>query len=63
METGKDIDSITWNPTGGAGWSMTAPSEAADVAWMNNTLKSRASPFTTQPARPPTMTTTARPRV
>jgi hypothetical protein len=42
METGKEIDALTWNPTGGPDWSITAPSEAADIAWMNNTLQSRA---------------------
>jgi hypothetical protein len=42
MEAGKDIDSINWNPTGGSAWRMTAPSEADDVIWMNDTLKSRA---------------------
>jgi hypothetical protein len=42
MEIGKEVDALTWNATGGTDWSMTAPSEAADVAWMNNTLKSRA---------------------
>ncbi len=42
MEAGTDIDAITWNPTGGAEWKMTAPSEAGDVTWMNNTLKTRA---------------------
>jgi hypothetical protein len=25
MEAGKDIDAITWNPTGGAEWKMIAP--------------------------------------
>ncbi len=42
MEKGTDIDKLTWNPTGGPAWSMTAPSEAADVDWMNTTLKTRA---------------------
>jgi hypothetical protein len=46
MEAGKDIDAITWNPTGGAEWKMTAPSEADDVTWMNNTLKTRAPRIT-----------------
>ena len=36
----------TWNPTGGQDWRITAPSEAADVTWMNNTLKSRAPSIT-----------------
>jgi len=42
MEAGKDIDGINWNPTGGSTWKMTAPSEADDVGWMNDALKSRA---------------------
>jgi hypothetical protein len=42
IEAGKDIDAINWNPTGGADWKMTAPSEAADVTWMNDALKTRA---------------------
>src|SRR5258708_32736345 len=35
MEAGSEIDRLTWNPTGGPAWQMTAPSEAADVDWMN----------------------------
>jgi hypothetical protein len=46
MEAGKDIDPISWNPTGAAGWKMTAPAEVADVTWMNNTLKTRAPRIT-----------------
>jgi hypothetical protein len=46
MEAGKDIDGINWNPTGGAGWTMTAPAEAADVVWMNDALKTRAPRIT-----------------
>ena len=42
MEAGTDIDAVSWNPTGGPDWSVTAPSEAADVGWMNNALQSRA---------------------
>jgi hypothetical protein len=53
MEAGKDIDPITWNPTGGAGWKMTAPAEAADAAWMNNALKSRAPRITVHDAASP----------
>jgi len=51
-------------PDGGAGWSMTAPRRRL-TSLDDNTLKSarRASPFTTAACRPPTMTTTARPRV
>jgi len=50
MEAGKDIDSLTWNPTGGSEWQITAPSEAGDVGWMNNTLKSRAPRITVHDA-------------
>jgi hypothetical protein len=50
MEAGKDIDSINWNPTGGTGWRMSAPAEASDVDWMNNTLKSRAPRITVHDA-------------
>ena len=46
MEAGKSVDPITWNPTGGPAWRMTAPSEATDVGWMNNTLKDRAPRIT-----------------
>jgi hypothetical protein len=42
MESGTGIDAISWNPTGGQDWSMSAPSETVDVGWMNNTLQSRA---------------------
>ena len=41
MEAGKDIDKLNWNPTAGD-WAMTAPTEAEDVEWMSNTLKTRA---------------------
>lgn len=42
ISLGTDIDPLTWNPTGGSGWRITAPSEASDVAWMNETLGTRA---------------------
>ena len=42
MEAGTSIDPLSWNPTAKADWEMMAPSEPADVAWMNNTLKARA---------------------
>jgi hypothetical protein len=42
LELGADIDPLTWTPTGGPGWKITSPSEAADVSWMNGTLKDRA---------------------
>ncbi len=46
MEADKSVDPLNWNPTGGADWRMSAPAEAGDVAWMNNTLKSRAPRIT-----------------
>lgn len=41
MDADLSVDSLTWNPTAGD-WSMTAPSDATDVEWMNGTLKTRA---------------------
>lgn len=41
LEAGTDVDKLNWNPTAG-NWTMTAPAEAGDVAWMNNALKDRA---------------------
>lgn len=41
MEAGKDIDKLSWNPTAGD-WTMTAPADEEDVAWMNKSLKTRA---------------------
>lgn len=41
MACGLAIDPLPANPTKGD-WQMTAPCETDDVAWMNNTLKSRA---------------------
>jgi hypothetical protein len=42
IELGTSIDKLTWKPSGGSGWRITAPTEAGDVAWMNDALKSRA---------------------
>lgn len=53
MEIGKDIDQLNWNPTGSNDWQITAPSESADVGWMNNTLKSRAPRITIHDAASP----------
>ena len=53
LEAGKDIAALTWNPTGGPDWRMTAPSDADDVAWMNNTLKTRAPRITVHDAASP----------
>lgn len=41
MELGLDIDPLNNNPTAGD-WRMTAPCEEEDVAWMNQTLQTRA---------------------
>ena len=41
MEADESVDKLTWNPTAGD-WSMTAPTEADDVAWMSKTLGERA---------------------
>lgn len=41
MEAGMEVDKLSWNPTAGD-WSMTAPTDADDVDWMNNALKDRA---------------------
>lgn len=41
MEADLEVDKLSWNPTAGD-WSMTAPSDADDVIWMNNALKDRA---------------------
>jgi hypothetical protein len=46
VEAGNDVDAISWNPTGGSGWKMTAPAAAGDVTWTNNTLKTRAPRIT-----------------
>lgn len=41
MEADLEVDKLGWNPTAGD-WSMTAPCDADDVAWMNNALNDRA---------------------
>ena len=53
MEAGKEIDALTWNPTAGPDWCVTAPGEDADVAWMNKTLKDRAPRITVHDALSP----------
>jgi hypothetical protein len=42
MACGLSVDPIPSNPTKGD-WRMTAPCEDDDVAWMNKTLKARAT--------------------
>ena len=42
IELGTTIDKLTSNPTGDSGWKITTPTEAGDVTWMNDALKSRA---------------------
>jgi hypothetical protein len=41
MDADMDIPKLNWNPTAG-NWAMMAPTEAGDVAWMNETLRERA---------------------
>lgn len=41
LEMGDAIDELAWNPTQGD-WSISAPANDADVAWMNAMLKSVA---------------------
>jgi len=41
MEADLEVDKLSWNSTAGD-WSMTVPSDADDVTWMNNALKDRA---------------------
>jgi len=41
MEADLQVDKLSWNPTAGD-WSMTAPSDAEDIDWMNKALKDRA---------------------
>jgi hypothetical protein len=41
MDADMDVAKLNWNPTAGD-WAMTAPTDPADVAWMNKTLKERA---------------------
>lgn len=53
LELGTDIDSLTWNPTGGPGWKITAPTEASDVPWMTGTLKDRAPRITVHDVKKP----------
>ena len=49
LEVGLSIDSLITNPTAGD-WRMTAPCEADDVAWMNNSLEQRAPRITVHSA-------------
>ena len=54
LALGSGIDPLTWNPTGGSSWKITAPTEAGDVSWMNATLKERAPRITVHDvAHPP----------
>lgn len=45
MDADLAVDKLSWNPTAG-NWAMTAPTDAVDVSWMNNTLRERASRIT-----------------
>ena len=41
MDADLEVDRLGWNPTAGE-WAMTAPTDAADVPWMDKTLRERA---------------------
>jgi hypothetical protein len=45
MDADLAVDKLSWNPTAG-NWAMTAPTDAVDVSWMNNTLRERAPRIT-----------------
>ena len=45
MEVGLDVDALVTNPTAGD-WRVTAPCEAEDVGWMNESLTTRAPRIT-----------------
>ncbi|TAT88254.1 hypothetical protein ELI54_08555 [Rhizobium ruizarguesonis] len=45
MEADLEVEKLTWNPTAG-NWAMTAPTDADDVKWMNDTLAKRCSRIT-----------------
>lgn len=45
MEADFEVEKLTWNPTAG-NWAMTAPTDADDVKWMNDTLAKRCSRIT-----------------
>ena len=45
MEADLEVYKLTWNPTAG-NWAMTAPTDADDVKWMNDTLAKRCPRIT-----------------
>lgn len=45
MEADLEVEKLTWNPTAGK-WAMTAPTDADDLKWMNDTLAKRCSRIT-----------------
>jgi hypothetical protein len=38
VDLGTVVDPLSWNPTEGSEWRITAPAEAADVAWLQEAL-------------------------
>lgn len=58
MEADEAVDKLASNPTAGD-WSMTAPTEAGDVTWMNNTLAKRAARITVHDVDKPVEDTTS----
>ncbi len=50
MDADLAVDKLSWNPTAG-NWAMTAPTDAIDVSWMNNTLRERAPRITVHDVR------------
>lgn len=52
MEADSGVAKLTWNPTAGS-WSMTAPCDPDDVAWMNKALKERAPRITVHDVNAP----------
>lgn len=52
MEADFSVDKLNWNPTAGS-WSMTAPCDPDDVAWMNKALKERAPRITVHDVNAP----------
>ncbi|QEE47583.1 hypothetical protein FVA81_24565 [Rhizobium sp. WL3] len=52
MEAGLEVDKLTWNPTAG-NWAITAPTDADDVKWMNDTLAKRCARITVHDVNAP----------
>lgn len=52
MEVDSSVDSLNWNPTAGQ-WTMTAPCDPEDAAWMNKALQERAPRITVHDVNTP----------